>query len=144
MKKATKEEIQTQLDNLIKNNPPMSRINSDEDNMNSVEMGVSSFDIFGSKLFVLLLSDQVEYVKEYIDTIVAGSPDKESVVRRYARDNQELEESFIDRMIKNNPYILVGSNSPIRIVSTLNAIDRDLEPILNALKRDKKIDDILL
>lgn len=108
----------------------------------TIEMKVYSFDVLGSKLYVVTQSDHLSYIQEYIDSINAGKPDKDGVIRRYAIEYQRMSESLIDRLLNQ-----VGKNSlsqlPIRIISELNKIELDLKPLLDAQKRDQKIDNLL-
>lgn len=154
MKQYSKEEIQNQLETILgKYNSAtqsshiqtqMSRseseLNSDE--IPTIEMKVYSFDVLGSKLYVVTQSDHLSYIQEYIDSINAGKPDKDGVIRRYAMEYQRMSESLIDRLLNQ-----VGKNSlsqlPVRIISELNKIELDLKPLLDAQKRDQKINDLL-
>jgi hypothetical protein len=57
-----------------------------------------SFDVLGSKLYVVTRSDHQLYIQEYIDSVNAGMPNKEVVIRRYATESK-MSESFIDPLI---------------------------------------------
>ena len=152
MKQITKEEVQNQLQNILnqyKQNPNQSHIQTqmsrDTDNLEeipTIEMKVYSFDVLGSKLYVVTQSDHLSYIQEYIDSINAGKPDKDAVIRRYAMEYQKMSESLIDRLLNQ-----VGKSSlsqlPVRIISELNKIELDLKPLLDAQKRDQKINDLL-
>jgi hypothetical protein len=156
MKQYSKEEIQNQLETILgKYNSAtqshiqtqMSRSESELnlDEIPTIEMKVYSFDVLGSKLYVVTQSDHLKYIQEYIDSINAGKPDKDGVIRRYAIEYQRMSESLIDRMLSQlRTDIQSGYSSlPIRIISELNKIELDLKPLLDAQKRDQKIDNLL-
>jgi len=112
------------------------------DDIPTIEMKVYSFDVLGSKLYVVTQSDHVPYIQEYIDSINNGTPDKEGVIRKYATQHQKMSESLIDRLITLSNG--KGINSlPIRIISELNKIELDIKPLLDAQMRDKKIQNLL-
>ena len=85
------------------------------------------------------------YIQQYIDSINAGNPDKDSVIRKYAIEYQKMSESILDRMLSQvRTDIHSGYTSlPIRIIGELNRIELDLKPLLDAQKRDQKIENIL-
>lgn len=91
----------------------------DEVPTHTIEMKVYSFDVLGSKLYILTKSDHLPYIQDYINTINSGKPDKDMVIRKYAIEYQKMSESL------------------------LNRIELDLKSILDAQKRDQKINDIL-
>jgi hypothetical protein len=154
MKQITKEEVQNQLQSILnqyKQNPNQSHIqtqmsrNESELNLGeipTIEMKMYSFDVLGSKLYVVTQSDHLPYIQEYIDSINAGNPDKDGVIIKYAMEYQKMSESLIDRLLNQ-----VGKSSvsqlPVRIISELNKIELDLKPLLDAQKRDQKITDLL-
>lgn len=148
MKQYGKEEIQNQLQNILsKHSSTQSHIESrlKLDDIPTIEMKIYSFDVLGSKLYVITRSDHRPYIQEYIDSINNGAPDKDRVIRKYAIEYQKMSESLIDRMLGQ-----VGSNLqsgytslPIGIISELNKIELDLRPLLDAQKRDQKIDNLL-
>lgn len=153
MKQLSKEEIQNQLETILgKYNSTtqsshiqtqMSRENSGD--IPTIEMKIYSFDVLGSKLYFFTQPDHLPYIQEYIDSINAGNPDKDGVIRKYAIEYQRMSESLIDKMLSQvRTDIQSGYTSlPIRIISELNKIESDLSPLLDAQKRDKKIDNIL-
>ena len=155
MKQITKEEVQNQLQNILnqyKQNPNQSHIQTqmsiDTDNLGeipTIEMKVYSFDVLGSKIYIVTQSDHLSYIQEYIDSINAGKPDKDGVIRRYAMEYQKMSESLIDRLLSQvRTDIHSGYSSlPIRIISELNKLELDLKPLLDAQKRDQKINDLL-
>jgi len=114
----------------------------DNSEMRTINMITKKFEIFGSKLYVFVDDESLTYVEQYIETVRQGNPDKESVVKKYMEEIHSFEKDQLENIMKRNPNILMGSNSH-RIVSYLNQIERDLKPILEAIKRDKKIDDLL-
>jgi len=160
MKQITKEEVQNQLQSILNQynqtahlsltqsqshiQTQMSRSESELNlgEIPTIEMKVYSFDVLGSKLYVVTQSDHLSYIQEYIDSINAGKPDKDGVIRRYAMEYQKMSESLIDRLLNQ-----VGKSSlsqlPVRIISELNKIELDLKPLLDAQKRDQKINDLL-
>ena len=154
MKQYSKEEIQNQLETILgKYNSAtqsqshiQTQMSRSESELNlgeipTIEMKVYSFDVLGSKLYVVTQSDHLSYIQEYIDSINTGKPDKDGVIRRYAMEYQKMSESLIDRLLNQ-----VGKSSlsqlPVRIISELNKIELDLKPLLDAQKRDKKINDL--
>lgn len=152
MKNYSKEEIQNQLETILgKYNSAtqsshiqtqMSRGLDNSSEIPTIEVKVHSFDVLGNKLYVLTQSDHLSYIQEYIDSINAGNPDKDGVIRRYAIEYQKMSPSLIDRLLEQvgkNPL----SQLPVRIISELNKIELDLKPLLDAQKRDKKIDGLL-
>jgi hypothetical protein len=142
MKKYSKEEIQNQLQNILsKHSSTQSHVESVESEFyNTFEMNTYSFDVLGSKLYVVTQSDHQPYIQEYIDSVNAGMPNKEVVIRRYATESK-MSESFIDRVLGQMNQ--VSANPTLGIIGELNRIEHDLKPILDALERDKKIDDLL-
>lgn len=92
-----------------------------------VQMGVYKFKIFDRFLYVFTQTEYVRYIEEYIESILSGNPDKDAVITSFS----------IDTGIPKN------SIGAIRIVSDLEKIEINLKPILEAIKRDKKIDDLL-
>jgi hypothetical protein len=110
------------------------------DDIPTIEMKVYSFDVLGSKLYVVTQSDHVPYIQEYIDSVNNGTPDKEGVIRKYATQHQKMSESLIDRMINQSGNV---QSLPIRIIGELNKIELDLKPLLDAQIRDKKIQNLL-
>ena len=123
---------------------PYSKLEDHLDNSpyETIEMKVYSFDVLGSKLYVMTQSDHLPYIQEYIDSINNGNPDKEGVIRKYAIQFQNMSESLIDKLLSKP--ILTGANPiPVRIIGELNKIESDLKPILEAQKRDKKIENLL-
>jgi hypothetical protein len=146
MKQYSKEEIQNQLQNILsKHSSTQSHIESQKlDDIPTIEMKVYSFDVLGSKLYVITRSDHRPYIQEYIDSINNGSPDKDRVIRKYAIEYQKMSESLIDRMLDQVGSPQSGYTSlPIGIISELNKIELDLKPLLDAQKRDQKIDNLL-
>lgn len=155
MKQITKEEVENQLQSILnqyKQNPNQSHIQTqmsrDTDNLGeipTIEMKVYSFDVLGHKLYVVTQSDHQSYIQEYIDSINAGKPDKDGVIRRYAMEYQKMSESLIDRLLSQvRTNIQSGYSSlPVRIISELNKIELDVKPLLDAQKRDQKINDLL-
>jgi hypothetical protein len=139
MKKYSKEEIQNQLQNILsKHSSTQSHVESVESEFyNTFEMNTYSFDVLGSKLYVVTQSDHQPYIQEYIDSVNAGMPNKEVVIRRYATESK-MSESFIDRVLGQMNQVSANG-----IIGELNRIEHDLKPILDALERDKKIDDLL-
>lgn len=152
MKQYSKEEIQNQLETILgkynsatQSSHIQTQMSRDTDNLGEIptlEMKVYSFDVLGSKLYVVTQSDHLSYIQEYIDSINAGKPDKDGVIRRYAMEYQKMSESLIDRLLNQ-----IGKSSlsqlPVRIISELNKIELDLKPLLDAQKRDQKINDLL-
>ena len=163
MKQITKEEVQNQLQSILNQynqtahlSPTQSQshiqtqMSRSESELNlgeipTIEMKVYSFDVLGSKLYVFTQSDHLSYIQEYIDSINAGKPDKDAVIRRYAMEYQKMSESLIDRLLSQvRTNIQSGYSSlPVRIISELNKIELDLKPLLDAQKRDQKINDLL-
>jgi hypothetical protein len=142
MKQYNKENSSTQSSHI---QTQMSRDLDNFDNISTIEIKIYPFDVLGSKLYVVTQPNHLPYIQEYIDSINAGNPDKDRVIRRYAIEYQKMSESLIDRMLSK-----VGSNLhsgytslPIRIIGELNIIESDLKPILDAQKRDQKINDLL-
>jgi hypothetical protein len=88
--------------------------------MNEIKMEIKTFDVFGSKLYVFVNSEDLIYIEEYIETVRQGKPDAATIIKKYMKE--------------------INSS---RIFSYLNQVERDLKPFLDALKRDKKIDDLL-
>jgi hypothetical protein len=123
----------------------MSRDMDNLDEMPTIEMKVYSFDVLGGKLYVVTQSNHLPYIQEYIDSINAGNPDKDGVIRKYAIEYQKMSESILDRMLSQvRTNIHSGYASlPIRIIGELNKIELDLKPLLDAQKRDQKIDNLL-
>jgi len=142
MKKYSKEEIQNQLQNILtKHSSTQSHVESVESEFyNTFEMNTYSFDVLGSKLYVVTRSDHRPYIQEYIDSVNAGMPNKEAVIRRYTTESK-MSESFIDRVLGQMNQ--VSPNPTLGIIGELNRIEHDLKPLLDALERDKKIDDLL-
>lgn len=156
MKQMTKEEVQSQLESILKQYNQSAQLSStqshiqtqmsrDVDNLDelpTIGMKVYPFDVLGSKLYVVTQSDHISYIQEYIDSINSGKPDKDGVIRKYAMEYQKMSESLIDRLLNQ-----LGNSSlsqlPIRIISELNRIELDLKPLLDAQKRDQKITDLL-
>ena len=110
-----------------------------------IEVKLYKFNVLGSKLYVTTQSDHLSYIQEYIDSINSGKPDKNGVIKKYAIEYQKMSESLLDRMLSQ-----VGSDHksgysllPIRITSELNKIESDIKPLLDAQKRDQKIDNLL-
>ena len=161
MRQYSKEEINNQLQNILNQynqsahlSPTQSQshiqtqMNRDLDNLDeipTIEMKVYSFDVLGSKLYVVTHSNHLPYIQQYIDSINAGNPDKDSVIRKYAIEYQKMSESILDRMLSQvRTSIHSGYTSlPIRIIGELNIIESDLKPLLDAQKRDQKIENIL-
>ena len=161
MRQYSKEEINNQLQNILNQynqsahlSPTQSQshiqtqMSRDLDNLDeipTIEMKVYSFDVLGSKLYVYAQSDHLTYIQQYIDSINAGNPDKDSVIRKYAIEYQKMSESILDRMLSQvRTDIHSGYTSlPIRIIGELNRIELDLKPLLDAQKRDQKIENIL-
>ncbi len=137
--------IPKELQDILDKHTPMSRSNTqnilDDQNVPTIEMKVYSFDVFNNKLFVITQTDHIPYIQKYIDTVNNGNPDKDSVIREYAI-NQNMSESLIDRLLNNkNNNTIIGL--PGRLYSELNRVEQDLKPILESIKRDKKIDNLL-
>ena len=161
MRQYSKEEINNQLQNILNQynqsahlSPTQSQshiqtqMSRDLDNLDeipTIEMKVYSFDVLGSKLYVMTQSNHLPYIQQYIDSINAGNPDKDSVIRKYAIEYQKMSESILDRMLSQvKTSIHSGYTSlPIRIIGELNRIESDLKPLLDAQKRDQKIENIL-
>lgn len=163
MKQITKEEVQNQLQTILNQynqtahlsptqsqshiQTQMSRSESELNlgEISTIEMKVHSFDVLGSKLYVLTQSDHLSYIQEYIDSINDGKPDKDGVIRRYAMEYQKMSESLIDRLLSqvNNKGKSSISQLPVRIIGELNKIESDLKPLLDAQKRDQKINNLL-
>jgi hypothetical protein len=161
MRRYSKEEINNQLQNILNQynqsahlSPTQSQshiqtqMSRDLDNLDeipTIEMKVYSFDVLGSNLYVVTQSNHLPYIQQYIDSINAGNPDKDSVIRKYAIEYQKMSESILDRMLSQvKTSIHSGYTSlPIRIIGELNRIESDLKPLLDAQKRDQKIENIL-
>jgi hypothetical protein len=149
--KSYKEEIQNGLETILSkynSATQSSHIQTQMDNLDeipTIEMKVYSFDVLGSKLYVYAQSDQLTYIQEYIDSINDGKPDKDGVIRNYAIEYQKMSESILDRMLSQvRTNIHSGYASlPIRIIGELNRIELDLKPLLDAQKRDQKIENLL-
>lgn len=94
-----------------------------EDFYQGIAIRTYSYEIFDSKFFVVLNSDDEPYISMYIDSVKFGNPDKEPVVRKWLDDTKSISSS--------------------RIYSLLNNIERQLQPILDIIKRDTRINDIL-
>lgn len=110
----------------------------------TIEVKVYSFDVLGNKLYVTTQLDHLPYIKEYIDSINNGNPNKEGVIRKYAIEHQKISESLLDRIINQMGNGAQSFQSlPIGIIGELNKIESYLKPLLDAQKRDKKIDDLL-
>ena len=109
----------------------------------TIEMKVCTFDVFNSKLFIVTQTDHEPYIQKYIDSVNNGNPDKDSVIREYAINNQHMSESLIDRLLNNKKNNVISGKFYSGIYSELNRVEHDLKPILEALKRDKKIDNLL-
>jgi len=99
----------------------------------TINIFTKGFEIFGYMLYVVADYESLPYIEQYIETVRQGNPDKEIVIKRY------MEEIYV--IMNKNPNIPLGSNS--RFFIYLDKIERDLSPILEAIKRDKKIDDLL-
>lgn len=163
MKQYSKEEITNQLETILgkyksatQSSHIQTQMSRDMDNLDeiptiemneipTIEMKVYSFDVLGGKLYVVTESNHLPYIQEYIDSINAGNPDKDSVIRKYAIEYQKISESILDRMLSQvRTNIQSGYTSlPIRIIGELNKIELDLKPLLDAQKRDQKIDNLL-
>jgi hypothetical protein len=155
MKQYSKEEITNQLETILgkynsatQSSHIQTQMSRDMDNLDeipTIEMKVYSFDVLGGKLYVVTQSNHLPYIQEYIDSINAGNPDKDGVIRKYAIEYQKMSESILDRMLSQvRTNIQSGYTSlPIRIIGELNRIELDLKPLLDAQKRDQKIDNLL-
>jgi len=106
---------------------PMSRNRYSEveefEGYKEVSIKIYSYDLFGMKYFQALTSDLEPYVKMYIDTIINGNPDKMMVAKKWVDDNKN----------NNISYVL----------SVLNNTERDLKSIIENIKRDNKLNDLL-
>lgn len=155
MKQLSKEEIQNQLETILgkynsatQSSHIQTQMSRELDNIGdipTIEMKIYSFDVLGSKLYFFTQPDHLPYIQEYIDSINAGNPDKDGAIRKYAIEYQKMSESQIDKMLSQvRTNIQSGYSSlPIRIISELNKIESDLSPLLDAQKRDQKINNIL-
>ena len=94
------------------------------------------FNVLESVYHIYSQSENEPYIKEYIDSINAGKPDRDSIIRKYAVEVSKLSEDKIDYVLEKNPHY-------IRLYSEFQRIDEQLKPIFNILNRDKKIDDLL-
>lgn len=88
-----------------------------------VSIKIYSYDLFGMKYFQALTSDLEPYVKMYIDTIINGNPDKMMVAKKWLDDNK--------------------SNNIAYVLSALNNTERDLKSVIENIKRDNKLNDLL-
>lgn len=125
---------------------PMKRTLEDhlnESDVRTIEMKVYTFDVFNYKLYVVTQIDHVPYIQKYIDTIKNGNPDKDSVIREYAINNQNMSESLIERILNNKNNNVISGKQYSGIYSELNRVEHDLKHIIDALKRDKKINNLL-
>jgi len=77
---------------------------------------LNSFEVQGTKIFVVNEPSLLPYIQEYIDSVNSGNPDKEGILTKYCHGELTL---------------------------TLNKIELDIKPILDKLKRNKRIKDIL-
>ena len=125
--------------------PKMKRSLDDPFNVLSKTISVfaHTFDIFGSKLYVIADDESLPYIKEYIESVKNGTPDKEGIIKKYMQETEGMRSDKFETIMKKFPNILMSNSSPARISSYLNQVERDLKPILEALVRDKKIDDLL-
>ena len=106
-------------------------------------MKVYTFDVFNYKLYVVTQIDHVPYIQKYIDTINNGNPDKDSIIREYAINNQNMSESLIERILNNKNNNVFSGKQYSGIYSELDRVEHDLKHIIDALKRDKKINNLL-
>jgi hypothetical protein len=118
---------------------------SNLDDIPTIDTRVYSFDVLGSRIYVVTQSEHRKYIQDYIDSINSGKPDKDGIIRKYAIEYQKMSESILDRMlgqVRTNIHSGYAS-LPIRIIGELNRIELDLKPLLDAQKRDQKIENLL-
>ena len=109
----------------------------------TIEVKIFDFDVFDKKIYIVSTSQNYPYIKYYIESIISGKPDKEGTFRKYAL---ESDDSRFDN-IKIDELLTIFKDKldrfPIAISGELNKVDESLSSILNAIKREKKIDNLL-
>jgi hypothetical protein len=96
------------------------------DSQYKIELKVYSLEVFESKIFVYTEPSLLPYIQEYIDSVNARNPDKDKVIKKYETD-----------------YQITDAHKSVRLILELNKIESDIKPILDKIKRNKKIKDIL-
>lgn len=125
-----KEEIQNQLNKILQNSNISMRDPNDLDEIPTMEIKTYSFDVLGYKLYVITQTDHLPYIKDYINSVNSGNPDKEGVIKKYAMEYQNMSESLIENLLKKHNGFY--NSIPVRIIGELNQIERDLKPLLDA------------
>lgn len=118
----------------------------DMENIPVITVKAYEFNVFEHKYYVVTKDVHYKYIKMYIDSIVSGNPDKESVIRQFGLDQKLIPESTLNFLIEQGRSVnfLYGNSHSIgSVVSELNQIERDLKFVIDAKKRESKIDDLL-
>lgn len=92
-----------------------------EINGNRMTIQVHTFNVHGYRVFTYCEAYILPYIERYIDSVNSGNPNKESIIN-------ELRE-----------YHYYSAS----VISEINRIEHGIKPILDAIAREKKINQIM-
>jgi hypothetical protein len=93
-----------------------------EINDNRVTIQVHTFNVHGHMLFTYCEADILPYIERYIDSVNSGNPDKESII---------------------NELRAGAGRGVYPVISEINNIEHEIKHILDAIAREKKINQIM-